>query len=100
MGIHVDELRRSKVRERIYDYLENKGYVDRRGQSKVYGDSLEGVSIILDLEDIFSINISNKDASGLIVEENSENGFFPNCFDISVGKIVDYICRREDVVLA
>ncbi|MFH0712019.1 MAG: hypothetical protein V1889_02825 [archaeon] len=94
MEVRVWSNRRSEIEKRVYEVLAENGCVDVSGGRIKGFDSLEKVKIVLELEDKFGINIPDGDIEDVFGEE-----FFKDNYDVPIDRFVDYINRRQNVVV-
>jgi acyl carrier protein len=86
------ENREEAIRSRVYDkILIPEGYVDSRAVETMDLDSLDGVAVIMGLENEFHIGIKDENASELGLRCKGR----PRSF-VDISEIVKYISSRAD----
>ncbi|MBU2576698.1 MAG: hypothetical protein KKF50_03170 [Nanoarchaeota archaeon] len=96
MTLHVSEMREQGIRGRVYDAMIRNDYIDSRDVDKSYLDSLDGVGLVMAIEDEFDIDISNEDTDRIIgpMMDILNTGNRPS---VLVDAIVRYVADRKDV---
>jgi acyl carrier protein len=96
MTLHVDEARELSIRDRVYDTLINNNYIDSKDSKEFYGDSLDSVDMIMNLEEEFNIDIPDSDIEKIAA---SATNFLDSSTrpPVIVDTIVNYLVSREDL---